>query len=95
MNWIELNWIELHWSELDQQKTCDVAIKLTHPFKTYIQNSNTFGAQRSLLIFEWEIISFSKTYVTSEEAVSHNVLYFQQLPYPLYQVSFYANNNFE
>ena len=45
-------------------------------------------------IFEWEITSFSKT-VTSEGAVSHNVLYYQQLSIARYQVSFYANNYFE
>ena len=33
----------------------------------------------SLLLFEWEIASFSKNYVTSEGTVSHNVLYYQQL----------------
>ena len=27
----------------------------------------------------WKITSFSKNYVTSERAVSHNVLYYQQL----------------
>ena len=36
-----------------------------------------------------------KNYVTSEGAVSHNVLYFQQLSIACYQVSFYANNYFE
>ena len=38
---------------------------------------------------------FLKNYVTSEGAVSHNVLYYQQLSIPCYQVSFYANNYFE
>ena len=40
----------------------------------------------------WKITSFSKT---SEGAVSHNVLYYQQLPITRYQVRFYANNYFE
>ena len=40
----------------------------------------------------WKITSFSKNYVTSEGAVSHNVLYYQQLPVACYQVIFYANN---
>ena len=31
---------------------------------------------------------FLKNYVTSEEAVSHNVLYYQQLSIARYQVSF-------
>ena len=38
---------------------------------------------------------FLKNYVTSEGAVSHNVLYYQQLSIARYQVSFYANNYFE
>ena len=37
----------------------------------------------------WKITSFSKTiYVTSEGAVSHNVLYYQPLPITRYQVRF-------
>ena len=36
---------------------------------------------------------FLENYVTSEGAVSHNVLYYQQLSITRYQVSFYANNN--
>ena len=38
---------------------------------------------------------FLENYVTSEGAVSHNVLYYQQLSIARYQVSFYANNYFE
>ena len=38
---------------------------------------------------------FLKNYVTSEGAVSHNVLYYQQLSIARYQVSFYANNCFQ
>jgi hypothetical protein len=36
-----------------------------------------------------------ENYVTSEGAVSHNVLYHQPLPITRYQVRFYANNYFE
>ena len=36
-----------------------------------------------------------KNYVTAEGAVSHNVLYYQQLSVACYQVSFYVNNSFE
>ena len=38
---------------------------------------------------------FLENYVTSEGAVSHNVLYYQPLPITRYQVRFYANNYFE
>ena len=37
---------------------------------------------------------FLKKYITSEGAVSHNVLYYQQLSVARYQVSFYANSYF-
>ena len=38
---------------------------------------------------------FLENYVTSEGAVSHNILYYQQLFIAWYQLSFYANNYFE
>ena len=38
---------------------------------------------------------FLKNYTTSEGAVSHNVLYYHQLPITRYQVRFYADNYFE
>ena len=38
---------------------------------------------------------FLENYVTSEEAVSHYVLYYQPLPITRYQVRFYDNNYFE
>ena len=43
----------------------------------------------------WENNFFLEKYVTSEGAVSHNVLHYQPLPITLYQVRFYANNYFE
>ena len=36
-----------------------------------------------------------ESYVTSKGAISHNGLYYQQLPITRYQVRFYANNYFE
>ena len=38
---------------------------------------------------------FLENYGTSEEAVSHNVLYYQPLPISRHQERFYANNYFE
>ena len=38
---------------------------------------------------------FLENYVSLEEAVSHNVLHYQQLSIACYQVSFYAYNYFE
>ena len=38
---------------------------------------------------------FLENYVTSEGAVSHNVLYHQPLPITHHQVRFYADNYFE
>ena len=49
----------------------------------------------SIQIFKWEITFFLKTYITSEGAVSHNVVYYQQLSIAHYQVGFYADNYFE
>ena len=43
----------------------------------------------------WKTTSFLKTTITSEGAVSHNVLYYQPLPITRYQVRFCANNYFE
>ena len=40
-------------------------------------------------------ILFLKNYVTSEGALSNNVLYYQQLSIARYQESFYVNNYFE
>ena len=57
---------------------------------------------QDLKFYIWGLeIKFMETYfflenlVTSEDAVSHNVLYYQQLPITCYQVRFYANNCFE
>ena len=38
---------------------------------------------------------FLENCVTSEEAVSHNILYYQPLPITRHQVRFYANNYFK
>ena len=40
----------------------------------------------------WKIL---ENYITSEGAISHNVLYHQPLPITRHQVKFYANNYFE
>ena len=39
-----------------------------------------------------ENYSFLENYVTSQGAISHNVLYYQPLPITHFQVSFYAYN---
>ena len=49
----------------------------------------------SVLKYEWEITSFSKTFNTSEGAVFHNILFYQQPFIAHYQRSFCANNHFE
>ena len=48
-----------------------------------------------LISNSWEITSVSKNYVTSEGAVSHNVLYYQPLPMTGNQERFYDDNYFE
>ena len=49
----------------------------------------------SNLILKSHSSQFMENYVTSEGAVSHNVLYYPQLPITRYQVRFYAYNYFE
>ena len=48
------------------------------------------------ILNSWKITSFYfLSYVTSEGAVSHNVISYHPLPITRYQVRFYANNYFE
>ena len=56
----------------------------TSKSKTEVSKSNSL-----------KFTSFSLTSVTSDGAVSHNVLYYQPLPTTRFQVRFYANNYFE
>ena len=51
-----------------------------------------FQLQNKRLKYLGEKLPLSKSYVTSEGAFSHNVLYYQQLSISRYQVCFYANN---
>ena len=53
------------------------------------------NSEVSIIKYLVENYFFLENYVTSEGAVSHNVLYYQQLSIACYQVSFYANNYFE
>ena len=53
------------------------------------------GRKNTLVTPSCENYFFLENYVTSEGAVSHNVLYYQQLSIARYEVSFYANNYFE
>ena len=43
----------------------------------------------------WKLLLFFENYITSEGAISKNVLYYQPLPITRYQVRLYANNYFE
>ena len=52
------------------------------------------SGQKSFVILVRNYL-FLKNYVTSEGAVFHNVLYYQQLSVARYQVRFYANIYFE
>ena len=54
-------------------------------------NSNSEVSKSNTNIFV-ENYFFFENYVTSEGAVSHNVLYYQQLLITRYQVRFDANN---
>ena len=61
-------------------------------FRTSKSNSEVLKSYSKILV---ENYVFLKNYVTSEGAVSHNVLYYQQLSIACYQVRFYAYNYFE
>ena len=52
-------------------------------------NSEVLKSNSNILV---ENYFFLENYVVSEGAVSHNVLYYQQLSIACYQVSFYAND---
>ena len=56
---------------------------------------SSFGEISSLLLFEWEMTSFSKTMLLQREPFLLNIFYHQQISITRYQVSFYANNYFE
>ena len=60
-------------------------------FKTSKSNSEVLKSNSNILV---ENYFFLENYVSSEGAVSHNVLYYQQLSFASYQLSFYANNYF-
>ena len=51
--------------------------------------------QFKYFLFSWENYFFLKHYITPEGAVSHNILYYEQLSIACYQVNLYANNYFE
>ena len=53
---------------------------------------DTIGKNRSRNQIRGKLLFFLENYITSEEAVSHNVLYYQPLPVTHYQVSFFADN---
>ncbi len=61
-------------------------------FETSKSNSEVSKSNSNILVRN---NFFLGNYVTSEGAVSHNVLYYQQLSIDPYQVSFYTNNYFE
>ena len=65
-------------------KLCAFICLISRP---QILNLTTRNQTREKLLLE--------NYLTSERAVSHNVLYYQTLPKTRHQVRFYANNYFE
>ena len=67
---------------------------LLHKFVCF-QMHNKKASGLMYCIFRGRNYLFHKNCVNSEGAVSHNVLYYQQLSIVRYQVGFYANNYFE
>ena len=60
-----------------------------------ISAQSVIEVARGLKIKFVENYFFLENNITSEGAVSHNVLYYQPLPITRYQVMFYAKNYFE
>ena len=60
-----------------------------------MKEKNTLVTRRGLEIIFVENYFFLENYVTSEGAVSHNVLYYQPLPITRDQERFYDDNYFE
>ena len=52
------------------------------------------GVLSEVFYYFIENLPLSHNYITSDGAVSHNLLYYQQLSVTRYQVSFYANSYF-
>ena len=85
------------------RRNCEISMKeKKHPCHTTCVLSDAWFWILKILFWGLEIkfvefYVFLKTTFFSPGAVSHNVLYYQQLPHTRYryQVSFYANNNFE
>ena len=61
-------------------------------FGTSKSNSEVLKSSSNILVKNY---FFLENYLTSEGAVSHNVLYYHQLSITCYQVRFYANNYVE
>ena len=71
-----------------------------HPCHTKLCAFRCLIGRPQILVWGLEIklvenYIFLENYTALEGAVSHNVLYYQQLPITRYQVRFYAYNYFE
>ena len=83
------------------RRNCEITMKektlLTHKVVCFqmLDFETSFYILRSRNQIRMQITYFLENYVTSEGAVSHNVLYYQSLSITHYQVRFYANNYFE
>ena len=90
---IELNWSSNLGDNKRRQNTLVTKVVWFQmlDFKTSKSNSEVSKSNSNTLV---EIVFFLDNYVTSEGAVSHNVLHYQQLSTACYQISFYANSYF-
>ena len=96
---VNLSKLELNWSSKlrmnNGRKNALVAqvVCFQMPdFETSKYNSEVSKSNSNILVRNY---FFPENYLTSEGAVSQNVLYYQQLSVARYKVSFYANNYFE
>ena len=82
------------WTQLViESASIEKKIPLLHKF--VILQMPQQGFRPEVFTFLVRNYLFLKNYPTSEGAVSHNVLYYQQLSIARYLISFYANNYFD
>ena len=84
-----LSKFELNWSSKlrDNNEKKNILVK-----QSCALSADAWFRDLKFYIGAAESYFFLEYYVTSEVAASHNVLYYQPLPFTLYQVMFYANN---
>ena len=90
----DFSWNINPWNALLFEKTLKQLSILDYENYGFVVNTchDTAKSNSNILVRNYYV---PKNYITSEGAVSHNVLYYQPLPIIRYQVRVHANNYFE